>query len=294
MTNLQRDKKDSCNRVDAFNTTNATLLSPIAEYAAQQTIFANALLGINTAVQLQQTAAKVKASQVEVLKLGMGKTVIKYAERAAVLADENGDTDLAKSLTKPITYISKATKTNAVARATDIRDLLNNNLKTLTNITAANITEIDDAIAAYVAKKDKPTINKQARKAAGTNPLPSLFKTAFKAIDAMYKLVDSYFSDTNQPLVDELALAKKIIRTGIHHTGVQGVVRKNGVIVPAAFINIIATTKFATTDLNGAYSIIKVRAKTYIIQAKNDAGDTDSKTVTLKRGQIITVDFDLK
>jgi hypothetical protein len=295
MTNLQRDKLDACNRVDAFNTNNENAIKTIAEYAAEQTIFANTLLSINTALQSQQTAARMKAAFVISLKNQMANTLVKYLERAVVKATQIGDLDLANNLNKPVTYITKATKNVAIAKANDLRDLLNNNLATLTNLTKQDIDEISDAIAAYNAQKDQPQINQQQRKATGTNPLPSLFKTAFKAIDSMYKLVNSYLKNTDDNnLVDELALAKQIIRTGIHHTGIQGTVTQNGQPQINATISIIGTTKAATTNLNGEYNLIKVLAKTYIIQAQNENGDTASTTKKLKRGQILTLDFDLK
>ncbi len=295
MTNLQRDKLDACNRVDAFNTNNSNAIKSIVEYAAEQTIFANTLLSINTALQSQQTAARMKAILVLSLKAQMANTLVKYLERAVVKATQLGNLDLANNLNKPATYIIKATKNVAVAKANDLRDLLQNNLTTLTNLAKEDIDEITDAIAAYNAQKDQPQINQQQRKATGTNPLPGLFKTAFKAIDSMYKLVNSYLKNTDDNnLVDELALAKQIIRTGIHHTGIQGIVTKNKLPQTNATISIIGTTKSAITNLNGEYNLIKVIAKTYIIQAKNENGDTDSITLKLKRGQILTLDFDLK
>jgi hypothetical protein len=212
-----------------------------------------------------------------------------------VKATQLGNLDLANNLNKPISYITKATKNVAVAKANDLRDLLQNNLKDITNVTKDDINEITNAIAAYNAQKDQPQINQQQRKATGTNPLPGCFKTAFKAIDSMYKLVNSYFKNTeNNDLIDELALAKQIIRTGIHHTGIQGTVTQNGQPQTHATISIIGTTKAATTNLNGQYNLIKVLAKTYIIQAQNQNGDTASITQKLKRGQVITLDFDLK
>jgi hypothetical protein len=294
MTNLQSNKLDAFNRVDDFNTQNAGTLVNITEYAAEQLKFANALSGIYAAVKIQETAVKTKASEVDALKLEMAEIVFKFVNRAGVLAAQLNLTDLVSSLTNPISYIARASKTTALARASNLRDVLNNNLKSLTNIKAKDIAEIDKVIAAYTAKKDKPQINTQARKAAGTNPLPNLFKTATKAVEAMHKLVVSYYKTSDSTLVDGITLAKQINRTGIHHTGLQGIVTKNGEVDATATISIVATKKTATTDLSGAYSIIKVPAKVYIVMAVNKNGDKDSKTVTLKRGQIITVNFDLK
>ena len=84
MTNLQRDKLDACNRVDQFNKANDTETKKITEYAAEQVIFSNALLGIGNALQSQQTAARMKAALVDSLKNRMARTTVKYLERAVV------------------------------------------------------------------------------------------------------------------------------------------------------------------------------------------------------------------
>jgi hypothetical protein len=170
---------------------------------------------------------------------------------------------------------------------------MSNNLATLTNITAANITEINTAIEVYDAVKDSPVIDVQEKAAAGTNPLPLAYIAAFKAIDNMFDLVSSYFTDTNKIMVDELALAKQIINTGIHHTGVTGTVTKNGIPVKDAIIRIAGSDKTATTDMDGHYTISKIKTGDYTIEVTNQAGDTQSRTVHITKGNFETVDFAL-
>jgi hypothetical protein len=109
----------------------------------------------------------------------------------------------------------------------------------------------------------------------------------------MFDLVSSYFTDTNKIMVDELALAKQIINTGIHHTGVTGTVTKNGLPVKNAIIRIAGTNKTATTDMDGHYTISKIKTSDYSIEAKNEAGDTQTKTVHITKGNFETVDFAL-
>ncbi|WP_435353247.1 hypothetical protein [Emticicia sp. SJ17W-69] len=217
MDNKQRAKLDTCNRVKEFNTKHAGILSSIAEYAVETAAFNDALMMINKAAQVQSETPATASNVVQIAKENMANITIKYALRGMVKAKQIGELVLVNHLDHSIRYISKATKTLSVHRATNIKQHLNDNLAVLTNLTPENITEIENAIAAYNRIKDKPTINQQEKKATGTRPLPMSFTTAFKAIDNMYDLVQSHFGDSNPTLVNELALAKQIIKTGIHH-----------------------------------------------------------------------------
>lgn len=217
MDNLQRAKLDTCNRVREFNTKYAGILSSITEYAYETAIFDVALVSINKAAQVQSETPATASNVVQSAKENMANITIKYALRGMVKAKQIGELVLVNHLDHSIRYISKATKTLSIYRATNIKQHLKDNLSILSNLTSENIIEIENAIADYDKIKDKPIINRQEKKATGTQPLPMNFVTAFKAIDNMFDLVQSHFGDSNPTLVNELALAKQIIKTGIHH-----------------------------------------------------------------------------
>lgn len=171
---------------------------------------------INNAAQIQSETPATASNAVQIAKEKMANVTIKYALRGMVKAKQMGNLMLANQLDHGISYISKASKTISIHRAVNIKKHLEDNLTILTNINLAYIAEIENAITDYDKIKDKPTINRQEKKATGTNPLPLNFITAFKAIDNMYNLLQSYFGDSNPTLVNELGLAKQIIKTGIH------------------------------------------------------------------------------
>ena len=293
MNNVQRAQLDACNRVKDFNTKNATALATIPEYAAEQAKFAAAYAIITNATQVQSAAEGTTSEATKIAKLLMGNTANKYALRGAVKARQLNNITLANNLSHPVTYITQAPKTLAVQRAKDIKQHLSDNLATLTNITAANITELGNVITAYDNIKDNPTIDVQTRAATGTNPLPAAFAAATLAMNNMHDLVTSYFIDTNVPLVDEIGLSKQIINTGTHHNGVEGTVTKNGVAVMGASVSIVGTNKVATTDIKGHYIIAKIKVGDYTIEASNEAGDTASKTVHINRGHFDVIDLAL-
>ncbi|MBI5217540.1 MAG: hypothetical protein HY958_01245, partial [Bacteroidia bacterium] len=116
--------------------------------------------------------------------------------------------------------IINATKTKAIDMAANKRNALNDNLNILTNITAANITEIDHAIAAYSAIKDAPTETRQTKKSTATDQLPAYYTKAFEAVDSMYDLIFSYFLETKPELVRAMEEAKQVIVTGVHTTSI--------------------------------------------------------------------------
>ena len=292
MTNTQRAKLDSCNRVKEIITIHAKELSTIAEFAAEQENFSTAYATINNAAQVQSRPSGTTGDAVLDAKNNMANVVIKYALRGMVKAKQLKNITLANQLDHPFTYISYAPKTEAIYRANDLKNLLFNNLATLTNITN-DINEIGKAIEDYNQIKDNPTIDKQNKAATGTNPLPDAFTAAFAAINNMYDLISSYFTQTNKPMVDEFALAMQIINTGIHHTGIAGTVTKNDTPVTEATITLVGTPKSDTTDLNGQFNISRTKSGDYIVEVTTPDGEKASKKIHINKGSIETVNFKL-
>ncbi|UAY52075.1 carboxypeptidase-like regulatory domain-containing protein [Ferruginibacter albus] len=221
MNNEQRSKLDSYNRITSFNTTHSADTSTISEYAAEATAFNNALAAINAAAGKQEEVNDSTVVPVADLKAKMSAVIMRFIQRGMVRARQNGNAELANELNEPASFILFATKTVAVQRAQNLRNLLNNNLGTLSNIAASDISIIDDAIDAYDAIKDVPRSNAQHKKANGTDLIPTGFATADVAIENMYSLLHSYFIESKPELVDEFTLAKEIINTGIRHTSID-------------------------------------------------------------------------
>lgn len=245
MKNSERAKLDSYDRIKQFNTKHATDLATITDYAGEQTKFTNALTALLAAANIQQDDTSGNTLTSISAKTIMSKLVIKFAERGAVKARIAGNTVLAAELDEPITFLTKATKTEAVQRATELRNTMNANLSVLTTITAANITQIDAAIAAYDGIKDNPTIARQIKKANGTDVLPPNYVLVDAAAENMYDLVYSYFEDSKPAMVDELMLAKQILNTGIRHTSVEfAVTDEAGKVIVTATAKDIKPGKF--------------------------------------------------
>ncbi|MBI3236007.1 MAG: carboxypeptidase regulatory-like domain-containing protein [Bacteroidetes bacterium] len=291
MNNSQRAKLDTCNRVKEYLTKFDSELATISELGIEKSAFLSALEAINAAATVQSQTAAAATDAVKNAKEKMAIITIIYAKRAKVKAIQANNTTLVNHLDHPFSYISGASKTLAVHRATEIKNQLNNNLAILTNITTANIDEITDAINAFDSIKEQPVTIIQARSATGTSPLPTAFAVAFKSINNIHELIESYFTLTNKPLVHEFELAKQILSTGIHRTGAEGVVTKDGSPILNATVKVAGTDKVAKTDIDGHYIIANIKVGDYTIEASNENGDKASKIVHISKGSFETVNI---
>jgi hypothetical protein len=220
MKNQQRSELDAFNRVADFNTKHQTDLNTITEYQPEKTKFDAILLDIKNA-GIAQTENGINQEITFAAKKTMADKVIKYCLRAGVIARSLQNMQLANKLQGSASHILKANKIDAIELATTKRDALKNNLSLLFNITEADITEIDHAIAAYNAIKDAPVETRQTIKSTATDLLPGYFTKASDVLDNMFDLVFSYFSDTRPDLVHEMEIAKQVIATGIRSTPVS-------------------------------------------------------------------------
>ena len=73
--------------------------------------------------------------------------------------------------------------------------------------------------------------------------------------------------------------------------GIAGTVTKAGAAQMDAVVTIATTTKTATTDVAGKYSIKQITAATYTVTCTLATGETKSVIVTLVSGQVLAVDF---
>lgn len=256
MTNTQRAKLDSYNRIVGFNDKYAADLTTVEDYTDIEAVFNETVNSIIEAAGIQTQKPGTSDEAVTEAKTTMAETVVNFALRGSVKARLAGNTTLANQLDEPVSYIFRAPKTTAVQRATQLRNYMNDNLATLTNITAADITTMDKAIGAYNNMKDEPIKTRQSKKAGGTTLLPPLFEAADESADNMFSLVRSYFS-SNMGMIEEMRLAMEVISTGIRHTSVQitAIANENDEVIPNATVTEKGSTNTYDTDEEGVIHI---------------------------------------
>ena len=86
---------------------------------------------------------------------------------------------------------------------------------------------------------------------------------------------------------------KTLVYLGVHHEGIQGFARKNGVLQPNAFVGVVDSDKSTVTDSAAAFTMYLMPGE-YTIQCKNGDGDAQTKKVTVKFRTMLDVDFDLE
>ena len=276
------------NSLGAHNTEVAT----IPEAAPELTIFNNNYNTVAAAWQAQSLPLGTSVDAVEVAKNTMATVVIKYSLRGSIKAKQAGNLSLYKKLNESMSYLLFATKGEAVTRANEMKQLIIDNATIITNVTPAQVTEMTTAIKAYDVMKEVPMQEVQNRSTQGTKIIEDALKLMMTAMDDIYDLIYSYFNDTKHAMVLEFAADKKIIQTGVHYTGIEGMITENGQPVENATVSEDGTTKKATSDIMGHYSLTKLVAGNHHFTVTLPSGATKAVILHLVKGHIETYNFD--
>ncbi|MBL0308666.1 MAG: carboxypeptidase regulatory-like domain-containing protein [Bacteroidetes bacterium] len=298
MDDKQKDHQDTIDRVAQFNTDHSVEIAAIADYGTPQGIFDGARAQINLLGQRQSQ----DDSGLEILsitaKKAMAKTVNRLAKKARVKAKLNGDLALAESLSHSYSYIYKADKQTAIDRTLAMRKAMNDNLATLTNVSAGDITLIDNSVTTFDAAQVLPIVAREAKKTESTNQLPGQYDIAFEAIDDMFDLLFGEYSESNPFLVQQFQLAMQIIETGVHHTGIKVIVTgpippddPAGVPLNHVKVKILEyePKRESETNINGEAVIEKFKHGTYDAEFTKPGYARKVVRFTVKRGQHIDI-----
>ncbi len=296
MNNRQRAKLDSYNRINNFNTVNQADIATISEYGFEQNSFDNARAAINNAGSTQAMLTGSKITPVDNAKEQMAAAIIKLALRGMVKAKQMGEVELANELNETPSFILKATKTLAVQRAKNLRNIINDHLSALTNITAGDIASVDATIASYNDMKDQPIEARQHKKATGTDVLPAAYNAADEAVSNMYSLLQSYFLETKPELVNEFSLAMEIIGTGLRHTTVDFITLadESGNALANVSVRDENNGKEYVTDDEGLTHIGSHRSGTYTFNITATGRQTVNFSADIARGTNNTYTVRLK
>jgi hypothetical protein len=308
MIKYQEAKIGSYLRIKDFNVKYHTELALIVGYFDEATKMENALTAIQKAAIQQDVETGGIVRDLKTLWSKMGDVTIKYALLGAVEARNAGNNELDKQLSHYKTFITKPSKEQAIINASKIREALNNNLHTIANpdgiihnVIAANIAEIDKAIADFAAAEELPEEAIKTKKTQGTEMLPPEFDTADNAVTNMYDLVYSTFSVSKPEILNEFVENKKLAVYGIHHTGLLvHVVDANppeGALTDAIENILVKLTKLdrsAVTDIKGFAGITKFVAGTYYIEFSGEGWKTKTLLLTFKRGQMVEIEVEME
>ena len=123
--------------------------------------------------------------------------------------------ELELSLDKPISYFSKGEDILIIQRCSEQKEIMKNNVATLTDITPANITMMEAKIQDFIAIHDKPNDSKKMKKVHATEPIHDKLNEIDGPKNILGKIVYGYLPD----LISEWNEISRIGDSeGLHHT----------------------------------------------------------------------------
>ena len=138
------------------------------------------------------------------------------------------------------------------SRATATVDFIELNILKFASIKAADVVTMRTAIAAFVAKKDTPTTEKQAKKVAGTDQVPPLLDKLDRFISLEGNLIHSYFPKSK--LAEGFDLTSTLILLGGRHNPINIHVEEalNGIQIVGVKVTKVKNVKlFTISDEDG-------------------------------------------
>jgi hypothetical protein len=215
MTGKQISDLEAGVRVQDFCLSHTAVLTPIAEFVVEKTGLDLALSKIHTAAQAQAKDLSGHATEKGVAKKNVIDAIMKYSLRAKIKAHQLGNVSLEQSLSHGVNYYVNVEAEAAVNRAIATKEAIKSNLGILTNITAANVTEMETKITAFQAVIGTPTASNQTKKAEGTDVIEALMPELHLRMDNIGDIVHSYFS--GEVIANEFDLKSKSILVGNRH-----------------------------------------------------------------------------
>jgi hypothetical protein len=100
--------------------------------------------------------------------------MFKFSQLGCVQAHNLSKDDLAVSLDKPFMYFAHTSDDDLIGRSKDIVSIISNNAVVLTEITPADIADMDKAIVDFNTYISLSEIEIKEKKAEGTDPIPGL------------------------------------------------------------------------------------------------------------------------
>ena len=171
-------------------------LDSIEEMAVEKVALDKTLDKMDAAAAIQSDDITGEALEKQELKDAMSQIVLIYELRGRVKAQRANKHSLAQELSHSATYFMQADAELALARATAIKDKIKNNLTVLTNITPANVDEMETAIEKFRSVITAPQETKKEHKVTGTNEIETLSYQLDQVIMNIGDLIYSYFPET--------------------------------------------------------------------------------------------------
>lgn len=294
MNNRQNSYYEAGKRVQGLWVTYPTELNSDPDLVAEKANLDTEITQMESAAIIQATDNTGVASGKQAFKDKMITTVIKFALRAKVKAHRAGNTSLEQELNHPKSYYNLLDSETSLARASATKDKIKNNLATLTNITDADITEMEKTITDFQNVIAQPTAIKQAKKVGGTNQIELLVGKVIETIINIGDLIHSYFADTL--LSQEFDAKSKLGATVNRHNHLILMVEDAETNAPIAVAKATNTktntTTAANTDGQILYNTIRAGKQQFTIEANGYTAQTINVNVQRSTATEVVVEMD--
>ncbi|QQS51015.1 MAG: carboxypeptidase regulatory-like domain-containing protein [Bacteroidota bacterium] len=262
MNNYQESKLSMYLVVRDYMTTNATILTPLPNFAANQTAFQNAITQIQASGEQQNFDKTGIAGSKSQLKQTLVTLVADASRKLTAYAKFTNNQTLLSEVNYSESDLKRRADTNLRDAAQGIYDRAQPIVASLATygITAATQTTLLNAINAFNTAIPKPRLGITEKKQS-TSQLAALFKTADTALENIDTAVE-IIRLTQVNFYNGYKAARKLVLTGGGSVSVKGIVTDASTGEPLKS----ATLKFAT---NGTTAKLK---------ATNGNGEITKKT----------------
>ncbi len=279
MTKSQVSYYNAAYRILAFLLLNNTALSAIETYVAAKLIFQGHMTTFEEAILKQAIDISMYSGEKKVYKNIMSTAVDTIMSKGFVQATVLQMPDLADQLNHPKSYVSLAADKLAISRATDIRNILNENLTDLTEVTEDDIAELDLKISKFNQVHDLPTSKIKTRKSVGTEPIPKVILLIVKDKKLFTKMINSYLPALNTAWANASKIGES---TGSRHLSMYYLITDSITGIPIPKVNYTLTNGTETfqgkTSKKGILRKYSLEMGTYDLTVDHPAYHSASKS----------------
>lgn len=279
MTKSQVSHYNAAYRILAFFLLNNTALSAIETFAAAKLIFQGHMTTFEEAILKQAIDISMYSGEKKVYKNIMSTAVDTIMSKGFVQATVLQMPDLADQLNHPKSYVSLAADKLAISRATDIRNILNENLTDLTEVTEDDIAELDLKISKFNQVHDLPTSKIKTRKSVGTEPIPKVILLIVKDKKLFTKMINSYLPALNTAWANASKIGES---TGARHLSMYYLITDSITGIPIPKVNYTLTNGTETfqgkTSKKGILRKYSLEMGTYDLTVDHPAYHSASKS----------------
>ena len=278
MTNSQVSHYNAAYRILAFFLLNNTALSAIETFAAAKLIFQGHMTTFEEAILKQAIDISMYSGEKKVYKNIMASAVDTIMSKGFVQATVLQMPDLADQLNHPKSYVSFAADKLAISRATDLRNIINENLTDLTEVTEDDIDELDLKISKFNQVHDLPTSKIKTRKSDGTEPIPKVILLIIKDKKLFTKMINSYLPALNTAWANASKIGES---TGSRHLSMYYLITDSITGIPIPKVNYTLTNGTETfqgkTSKKGILRKYSLEMGTYDLTVDHPAYHSASK-----------------